>query len=99
MNSYNVTITWDAPSKDQIRGVLNGYVIKVNNSVREIRHEEIGITTNYIVKELAPKTNYTVEVALKNQRRQSPFRSVSFITQSGKNFKLLKKCPNKSNIS
>ena len=90
VNANNVTITWDVPSKDQIRGILTDYVIKVHNNVREISYQEIGVTTNYIVRDLAPETNYTVKVALKNERKQSLFRSVFFTTQSGKNFKLLK---------
>ena len=90
VNANNVTITWDVPSKDHIRGILTDYVIKVHNNVREILYQEIGVTTNYIVRDLAPETNYTVKVALKNERKQSLFRSVFFTTQSGKNFKLLK---------
>ena len=85
VNTDNATITWNAPSKDQIRGIVKGYVIKVCCHGDESDIQKIGVTTSYIVRHLLPRTNYTVEVALENERRQSPFNSVFFTTPPGKN--------------
>ena len=58
---------------------------------KEIDRYEVVGATRYTIHFLLPKMNYTVRVAIQNERKESPFSSVSFTTQAGKNFTISKK--------
>ena len=90
VNADNAMIEWDKPSKDQVRGVIKRYIIKVidDDNGDEIASEVVvhADATSYPIKHLLPDSNYTVRVAIENGRKQSSFSSVSFTTRPGKNF-------------
>jgi hypothetical protein len=92
VNANNATVTWNKPSKNQIRGVVKKYIIKVIDGIGDQIHEEDVVdSTSCTVEYLLPNKNYTVRVAVVNKEHTSAFSIVSFTTPSGKSMKISKK--------
>lgn len=85
VNANNATIEWKNPPRDKIHGKMEGYDIIVEENGRKIDStcKPVVDTTSCVINDLAPNRNYTVKVAIKNARKQSSFKSVSFTTPAG----------------
>ena len=85
LRATSAIVTWDAPPNDQIRGVIKKYIVRStdNNGVIVYDGEPTINKTSCNISSLVPETNYSVKVAIENQRSKSVFSSIHFITRPG----------------
>ncbi|XP_046839049.1 uncharacterized protein LOC124433295 [Xenia sp. Carnegie-2017] len=81
----NATIQWSKPSRDEVRGVIEGYYMEVIDDTKNvIEREKLPITnvSMHTITFLLPNTSYTVHLAVQNQEKQGQFATLTFITTS-----------------
>ena len=100
VNVNNATVTWNKPSKNQIRGVIKKYIVQVRmlkikqSDEDELIYEKEVVevaSTSCPIFYLLPDKNYTVQVAIENEKNRGPFGYNSFTTPPGKVFKSFSK--------